>query len=238
MVYREPDCGQEDPILDPRESLGGLSSSAIFDLSSELFPRGFDNTLYGDFRLTKAVRPLSGLGFVPQEGYTWEEFHHERTNDRVEGIKVALSAEKIVDALDSLIALFEVGETLDVEVTSSHANREHSSHRSEIDAVVLRTVLTEFEDPILNDGCLGLIFSCDRGYSTQIELDEDKILKISSDDTEYLSRVVAYLNHLGVRECPDLRYIDEASRVHETSDQYSLSFHHLATQLHGTFSQN
>lgn len=237
MVDRERECGQEDPI-DLHDPLHGLTSSAIFDLADARFPRGFDNTLYGDFRLTKAVRPQSGLGFVPQEGYSWEEYLHQRTSASVEGIKVAFSAEKIIDALDSVIALFEFGETLDVEIRSSHSGVVRRSSRYDIDPVVLRTILNDFEDPILNDGCLSLIVSCDRGSSTQVELDEDKLLKVSSDDREFLHRVVQYLDHVGVRECPGLRYIDEANHVNVTTDQYPISFHHLASRLKDTFSQN
>ena len=112
---------------------------------------------YGDFTLTEAVRPSYDLQVVPSQGYRHDYYRDEQNHSSVPVLMAAVSRERLFETFMDL--LDPLGFTVDVVLETSH-NRHNKGHtdlyREHIDLPVLKSVLWEYEDMLLNDGCTGL----------------------------------------------------------------------------------
>jgi hypothetical protein len=143
---------------------------------------------YGDFVLTDAVRPSYDLQVVPCQGYRHDLYSDEQSRTRVPVLMAAASRDVLFDTFMDL--LDPLGFEVDVVLETSH-NRECRGHldlyREHIDMPVLKSILYDFEDLLLNDGCTGIAV-LNPHAPLEVQFDEHKLLIAYGHDlTEFES---------------------------------------------------
>ena len=182
---------------------------------------------YGRFRLTDAIRPSFNLAIVPEEGWRFDRYVDPESGAGVPVALAAVSSEKLFDVFFSL--LDGVGATVDVVVESSHRQNgtRVSSTREGVDAPVLKSVFCDYEDVLLNDGCLGVAV-LDADKPLEIQFDEHKLLAIYGDD---LSAAVQTFRDFRVPLKPTTRFLNEAEHIHASRQSYWRAFDALKFDL-------
>jgi hypothetical protein len=178
--------------------------------------------------LTEAVRPSYDLQVVPSQGFRHDCYRDEQSHTSVPVLMAAVSSEGLFDTFMDL--LDPLGSVVDVVLETSH-NRSKTGHtdlyREHIDAPVLKSVLMEYEDMLLNDGCTGLAV-LNPGVPQEIQFDEHKLLIVYGEQLEPFEDV---LRERRVRCDDQLKFITEAEHVHSSSDHYTRQFDELRTRL-------
>jgi hypothetical protein len=127
-------------------------------------------------------------------------------------------------------SLDPLGSEVDVVLETSH-NRRRGSHRDlyrdHIDMPVLKSVLWDFEELLLNDGCTGIAV-LNPGTPQEVQFDEHKLLIIYGDPLEPFEGI---LQSRGVPCLQNIRFITEAEHVHSSTDEYGRVFEELKTRL-------
>jgi hypothetical protein len=183
---------------------------------------------YGDFTLTEAVRPSYDLTVVPCQGFRHDYYRDEQNRSSVPVLMAAVSRERLFETLMDL--LDPLGFTVDVVLETSH-DRHSKGHtdlyREHIDMPVLKSVLWEYEDLLLNDGCTGLAV-LNPDIPQEVQFDEHKLLIVYGDRLEEYEEI---LRQRTVRCDEQVRFITEAEHVHSSSDTYARQFEELKTRL-------
>ncbi|MBQ7813776.1 MAG: hypothetical protein IJX36_04905 [Thermoguttaceae bacterium] len=182
---------------------------------------------YGSFRLTDAIRPSFDLAIVPEEGWRFDRYVDPETGAGVPVAIAAVSREKLFDVFFAL--LDGIGATVDVVVESSHRQNgtRDSATREGVDAPVLKSVFCDYEDPLLNDGCLG-VAALDAEQPLEIQFDEHKLITVYGDD---LSAAVATFRQFRVPRKPTMRFLNEAEHIHASRQSYWRAFDALKFDL-------
>ncbi len=129
-----------------------------------------------------------------------------------------------MDLLDPL------GFEVDVVLETSHHrnNKGHTDlYREHIDLPVLKSILYEYEDLLLNDGCTGIAV-LNPSLPQEVQLDEHKLLIVYGKDLRRYENIMVDC-HVPCRE--DMRFITEAEHVHSTSERYLQDFEELKMRL-------
>jgi hypothetical protein len=211
-----------------REGTMPVGTSSFERLSEEDLEAHLGVFRYGDFALTEAVRPSYDLQVVPSQGYRHDAYRDEQNRSSVPVLMAALSSEGLFDGFLDL--LDPLGSVVDVVLETSH-NRNRSGHtdlyREHIDVPVLKSVLCEYEDLLLNDGCTGLAV-LNPGIPQEVQFDEHKLLIVYGEQLEPFEEIFQQR-----RVCCDdqLKFITEAEHVHSSSDQFARQFEELKTRL-------
>lgn len=183
---------------------------------------------YGDFLLTNAIRPSLSLTVVPSAGYRVGYYRDDTTGQTLPTVSVSASAEYMFDLFLSLVAL--VGEEVAVVLESSHdpmTDGHVDLVRDEIENVILRSMLLDFEDLIVNDGYTGIAVLNPAG-PVEVQLDEHKLIFVYAPDVgPYVDVIRLY----GVPHRQDLRLISEAEHLHLSERHYPDEFEQLRIRL-------
>jgi hypothetical protein len=183
---------------------------------------------YGSFRLTDAVRPSYDLQVVPQQGYRHDVYQEEGGKTCVPVIMAAASSEFLFELFMELIE--PLGNELDVVLETSH-HRQGGGHqdlyREHIDAPVLKSILWDYEDMLVNDGCTGLAVLNPR-IPQEVQFDEHKLLIVYGRPLDQFETI---LRSYHVRQCDEMKFITEAEHVHSSSDIYYDQFDELRIRL-------
>ena len=172
---------------------------------------------YGTFELTDAIRPSYNMQIVPRQGYRHDEYCDPDSNTRVPVILASASRERLFDLFVDLIGC--LGDVVNVVLETSHHGDtgEHQDFiREHIDVPVLSSLLYEFEDILLNDGCTGIAV-VNPQRKQEIQFDEHKLLICYGSPQELYERVL--IKH-DVYPDGNLRFITEAEHVHSSTDRY------------------
>jgi len=211
-----------------REGSMPSGTSSFQQLSEEELEAHLGVSRYGDFMLTEAVRPSYDLQVVPAQGYRHDSYRDEQNNTSVPVLMAAASKEDLFETFMDL--LDPLGHVVDVVLETSH-NRDSNGHtdlyREHIDVPVLKSILWEFEDLLLNDGCTGLAV-LNPGIPQELQFDEHKLLIAYGDE---LGRYEQILRQRSVGCDEQLKFITEAEHVHSSSDDYARQFDELKTRL-------
>jgi hypothetical protein len=211
-----------------REGSAPVGTSSFERLSEEELEAHLGVARYGNFRLTDAVRPSYDLQVVPTQGYRHDAYRDEQNHGSVPVLMAAVSAERLFDTFMDL--LDPLGNVVDVVLETSH-HRDRRGHtdlyREHIDLPVLKSVLWEFEDLLVNDGCTGLAV-LNPGVPQEIQFDEHKLLIVYGDQLGEFEDVYRQ-RRIGCDE--ELRFITEAEHVHSSSDRYATEFDELKMRL-------
>jgi hypothetical protein len=183
---------------------------------------------YGSFVLTDAVRPSYDLQVIPCQGYRHDCYHDEQTKTKVPVLMAAASRENLFETFMDL--LDPLGMEVDVVIETSH-NRNHKGHvdlyREHIDMPVLKSILWDYEDLLLNDGCTGIAV-LNPHIPLEVQFDEHKLLIAYGNELEPFEEV---LQERSIPCNDQLKFITEAEHVHSSTDQYIEQFEELKMRL-------
>ncbi len=201
--------------------------SSFDDLSEDQLETHLRINRYGNFTLTDAVRPSYDLQVVPRAGYRHDHYQDKETGIRVPVIMAAVSREHLLDVLLDL--LDPLGHTVDVVLETSHERRggHQDLYREEIDLPVLKSMLYDFEDLLLDDGCTGLAI-LNPNIPLEIQLDEHKLLIMYGQE---LVDFQDTLDDYGLECREDMKFITEAEHVHASSEEFGRQFQQLQYRL-------
>ena len=205
-----------------------VGTSSFERLSEEELETHLGVSRYGDFTLTDAVRPSYNLQVVPSQGYRHDYYRDEHNRSSVPVLMAAVSHECLFEAFMEL--LDPLGFTVDVVLETSHSrhNKGHTDlYREHIDLPVLKSVLWEYEDMLVNDGCTGLAV-LNPDIPQEIQFDEHKLLITYGDQLQEYESILRRRS-VGCNE--QIRFITEAEHVHSSSDAYARQFDELRTRL-------
>jgi hypothetical protein len=205
-----------------------MPRTSFDDLSQDQLDAHLRVGRYGDFALTDAVRPSFGLEIVPREAYRRDVYRDPETGNTMPVLAASVSSERLFEVFMSL--LDPLGDEVDVVMESSHES-EPGSHadlyREHIDTVILKSVLYDFEELLLNDGCTGLA-ALNPGGPMEVQFDEHKLLFVYAHDLEPFEAV---LIEAGLKRDDTLKFISEAEHLHSTDDVYREQFEELRYRL-------
>lgn len=215
-VFDEPTVTQAPP------------ASSFDALSEDELETHLAVSRYGDFELTDAVRPSYALEVVPSAG-----FRHDFYRDQENGadVPVLMGAATRTRLMETFIDLLQpLGPVVDVVLETSHAHNAggHTDlYRESIDLPILQSILWDFEELLVNDGCTGIAV-LNPSLPQEVQLDEHKLLIVyGADLTAYEGVMID--NYLDCRE--DMKFITEAEHVHSTTEQFIRDFEELKVRL-------
>ena len=198
-------------------SFGGLSDEA---LEAHLKVK-----TYGGFTLTDAVRPAYDLAVTPKAGYRHDHFTDAESGVRVPVLMASASREALFDLFLDL--LDPLGEEVDVVLETSHSAGKSGRRdvvREGIDLPVLKSNLIDFEDAILDDGCLGIAV-LNAAVPLEVQFDEHKLLVMYGQDLFEFEKVL--FEHRLTRD-DGMKFLTEAEHVHSSTDELAEEFSQLA----------
>lgn len=205
-----------------------IGSSSFDQLNEEELEAHLGVARYGDFTLTDAVRPSYDLQVVPRQGYRHDSYHDQENQTSVPVLMAAVSSDHLFDTFMDLLDC--LGTVVDVVLETSHS-RDKQGHtdlyREHIDVPVLKSILWDYEDLLMNDGCTGVAV-LNPSVPQEIQFDEHKLLIVYGEKLESFEKT---LNE-GNIPCDDqVKFITEAEHVHSSSDNYCRQFEELKTRL-------
>jgi hypothetical protein len=205
-----------------------MTHSSFERLSEEELEAHLGVQRYGRFSLTDAIRPSYDLKIVPQQGYRHDFYVDEETKTKVPVLMAAASREILFDIFMELIE--PLGHEVDVVLETSH-NRESSGHtdlyREHIDVPVFKSMIWDYEDLLMNDGCTGIAV-LNPGTPQEVQFDEHKLLIVYGKP---LAEFEAVFDRFGVRADSQMKFITEAEHVHSSSDRFAQRFEELTMAL-------
>ncbi len=204
------------------------SHSSFENLSDDQLETHLRIARYGSFTLTDAVRPSYDLQVVPRSGFRHDRYRDDETGIEIPVLMGAASRETIIDLYFDL--LDPLGDEVDVVLETSHdkSNGEHTDlYREQIDMPVLQSILYDYEDLLLDDGCCGIAVLNPR-KPMEVQLDEHKLLFVYGHDNEGYEWALSE-NRVACDE--NIRFITEAEHVHSSSDEFQERFEQLCYQL-------
>ena len=209
------------------DTLRGVSNGSFESLSDDELQAHMGINTYGVFDLTDAIRPSYDLQIVPRQGFRFDEYVDDASGTRTPVIMASATRNLIMDLFLDLIE--PLGSVVDVVLETSHrAGGEHEDlYREHIDMPVLKSILLEFEDLLLNDGCTGIAV-INTAKRQEVQLDEHKLLIMYG---EPLVKFETVLIDGDVYPDKELHFITEAEHVHSSSerlfDQFNMLRHRL-----------
>lgn len=211
-----------------RDGTVPVGTSSFERLSEEELEAHLGVSRYGDFLLTDAVRPSYDLQVVPCQGYRHDSYRDEENRTTVPVLMAAVSRERLFEVFMDLID--PLGNVVDVVLETSHNRGSHGHtdlYREHIDVPVLKSVLWDYEDLLLNDGCTGIAV-LNPGIPQEVQFDEHKLLIVYGNELEEYERT---LRGQRVRCNDTMKFVTEAEHVHSSSDHYASQFEELKTRL-------
>ena len=183
---------------------------------------------YGSFMLTDAVRPSYDLKVVPRAGFRHDEYKDSDTGVAIPVVMGAASKEILRDLFFDLLE--PLGEVVDVVIETSH-DCEHDGHndlvREGIDMPILKSVLYDYEELLLDAGCTGIAV-LHPGIPLEVQFDEHKLLIAYGQGLSEFERIFAKYN-VGCHE--DIRFVTAAEHVHSSTEKFREQFHQLEYDL-------
>ena len=204
-----------------------VSDGSFESLTDEELQTHMGISSYGVFDLTDAIRPSYDLQVIPKQGFRHDEYVDEANGSRTPVIMAAATRHQLMDLFLELIE--PLGAVVDVVLETSHRiGGEHEDlYREHIDMPVLKSMLLEFEDLLLNDGCTGIAV-INPAKRQEVQLDEHKLLIMYGDPLDAFERI---LIDSDVYPDEDLRFLTEAEHVHSSSERLFDQFHSLKHRL-------
>ena len=211
-----------------RQAPAPRRQSSFQNVSEDQLEAHLNIARYGEFVLTDAVRPAYDLEIVPQAGYRHDSYRDRDTGVAIPVLMAAASREQILDVFFDL--LDPLGMEVDVVLETSHeqsSGRHQDLYREHIDLPVLKSILYDFEELLLDDGCTGVAV-LNPGLPLEVQFDEHKLLILYGHDLEEFEQILA---NYGLQSRPDIRFITEGEHVHSSSDDFARRFEEMRYRL-------
>jgi hypothetical protein len=208
--------------------VAGATTSSFETLSEDELETHLEISRYGSFTLSEAVRPSFDLDVVPSAGYRFDVYRDAASRQDVPVIMAAASRENLFDTFMDMIE--PLGNVVDVVLETSHQYTQaghQDLYREHIDVPILKSILWDFEDLLVNDGCTGIAI-LNPSIPQEVQFDEHKLL------IAYGNELTAYeqtLRENGLDRRDEIRFITEAEHVHSTNDEYMQQFEQLRFRL-------
>lgn len=201
--------------------------SSFANLSEEQIETHMKIAKYGNFTLTDAIRPSYDLQVMPRAGYRHDAYHDRDTGIKIPVLMASVSRDQVLDVFFELLE--PLGPVVDVVLETSHEQTggHQDLYREDIDLPILKSILYDFEDLLLNDGCTGIAVLNPR-IPLEVQFDEHKLLIM------YGQELVEFQDTLDDYQLPrveDLKFITEAEHVHSSTEEYARRFDELRYQL-------
>jgi hypothetical protein len=182
---------------------------------------------YGRFTLTEAIRPGWQLDIVPRAGFRHDAYVDPSSGARMPALVAAVSAEALFETFLELLE--PLGDSLDVILESSHEDavgvREVS--REWVERLVLESVLWDFEDLLLNDGCTGIAVLHPE-QSLEVQFDEHKLLVVYAQARQPFERI---LRARGLDRDDRLTFLSQGEHIHTSHARHAREFEQLVQRL-------
>ncbi len=182
---------------------------------------------YGRFTLTEAIRPGWQLDIVPRAGYRHDAYVDPSSGTRMPALVAAASVETLFETFLELLE--PLGGTVDVIVESSHEEsvgiREFS--REGVERLVLESLLWDFEDLLLHDGCTGIAV-LHPAQSLEVQFDEHKLLVVYAQARQPFERI---LRARGLDRDDRLRFVSQGEHMHTSHARHAREFEQLVSRL-------
>lgn len=183
---------------------------------------------YGKFVLTDAVRPSFDLQVVPAAGYRHDVYRDKDTGIDIPVIMASASREVLLDLFFELLDPLGVEVDLVLETSHDRDARGHDDlYREHIDLPVLKSTLYDFEDLLLDDGCMGVAV-LNPGIPLEVQFDEHKLLIMYGQDLEEFEEI---LQRSGIPCIEDIKFLTEGEHVHSSSDTFYQRFDEMKYRL-------
>lgn len=183
---------------------------------------------YGAFDLTDAIRPALSLPIVPRQGFRHDCYSDDSAGVKVPVIMAAASRERLFDLFIDLID--PLGPVVDVVIETSHYGSDGAHqdlYREHIDMPVLKSILYDYEELLLNDGCAGIAV-LNPAKQQEVQFDEHKMMIIYGTPLEHYERIL--ISH-DVYIDSKIKFLTEAEHVHSSSEKYYDQLMQLAMRL-------
>ena len=178
-------------------------------------------------------RPSWQLDVVPQAGYRFDSYRDPRSGSRLPALIASVSSEQLFDTFLSLLE--PLGDTCDVVLETSHEGRTGESRRTEftregIERLVLESVLWDFEDLLLNDGCTGIAIMHPE-LPMEVQLDEHKLLVVYAPNRTPFERILA---EQGLDRDDRMRFISQGEHLHTSHTRFARQFDEMSGRFGAT----
>ena len=182
---------------------------------------------YGPFTLTDAVRPGWQLDVVPRAGYRHDAWVDPRSGSRLPALIAAVSSERLFDTF--LRLLEPLGDSLDVvlETTHDRSDTRGEFNREGIERLVLESVLWDFEELLLDDGCMSIAVMHPE-LQMEVQLDEHKLLVVYAQQRAPFEQILA---EQGIERNDRIRYISQGEHLHTSHTRFARRFDEIANRL-------
>ena len=210
------------------ETAQATPASAFETLSEDQLEAHLGVARYGSFILSDAVRPSFALDVVPSAGFRHDTYRDGASKQNVPVLMAAASRERLFDTFMEL--LDPLGTVVDVVLETSHdysASGHRDLYREHIDLPILQSILWDFEDLLVNDGCTGIAV-LNPATPQEVQFDEHKLLIVYGRD---LRKYEEALGDSGLSCREEMRFITEAEHVHSTNDGFIGQFEELKMRL-------
>ena len=182
---------------------------------------------YGRFTLTDAIRPGWQLDIVPRAGFRHDAYTDPQSGGTMPALVAAVSADNLFETFLELLE--PLGDELDVVLESTHEEavglREYT--REGVERLVLESLLWEYEDLLLNDGCTGIAVMHPE-QSLEVQLDEHKLLVVYAQARQPFERI---LRGHGLDRDDRLRLISQGEHMHTSHARHTREFVELVGRL-------
>ncbi|MDA8744207.1 hypothetical protein N9N28_06195 [Rubripirellula amarantea] len=209
------------------ETLRSVSDGSFETLTEEELQAHMGIRTYGVFELTDAIRPSYDLQIIPKQGFRHDEYIDETNGTKTPVIMASATRESLIDLFLEMIE--PLGDVVDVVLETSHKSGEghEDLYREHIDMPVLKSILLEFEDVLLNDGCAGIAV-INPAKRQEVQLDEHKLLIAYGEPLDQFKQI---LIDTDVYPDEDIKFITEAEHVHSSCERLYDQFNVLKTRL-------
>ena len=212
----------------PTEIPSDETSSSFEFLDEESVESHLRIARYRDFILSDAVRPSYDLQVIPRQAYRRDTFRDNSASTNIPVVMISASAERVFDLFLDLLT--PLGDHVNVVLETSHAGPmcgTGSVQREHIDMPVLKSILCDYENLLVNDGCLGIAV-LNGNVPMEVQFDEHKLLIVYGHELEAFEAILA--KH-GVLCDQDVKFITEAEHVHSSKEEYADAFETLKNKL-------
>lgn len=211
----------------PEGTANTAEPGSFEQLSDEELQAHMGINRYDSFDLTDAIRPSYDLQIIPRQGFRHDEYRDDSNGAVVPVLMASATKSALLDLFLDMID--PLGPVVDVVLeTSHHATAGHQDlYREHIDIPVLKSLLFEFEDLLLNDGCTGIAV-VNPQRQQEVQLDEHKMLIAYGTPLESFEQV---LIDADVYPDSEIRFLTEAEHVHSSNERYLHEFDVLKARL-------
>lgn len=182
---------------------------------------------YGPFELTDAIRPSVDLKVIPKQGFRHEVYVDPNSDAKVPVVMAAATRRGLFDLFIDMIDTLGPSVDIVLETSHYHTGGHDDFYREHIDMPVLKSILYDYEEMLLNDGCTGVAV-LNPLRQQEVQFDEHKMLIAYGSPLESYERVL--IEH-DVYEDEGIRFITEAEHVHSSSDEMYKQFQTLCMRL-------